>query len=240
MLIGEWNGHGFYQLSLKPVTDLEDGYKWSTVDMINGGSHGYETSPVFAGASTNFAMYEAIQPGWNEVSIFPYLMDASNNDIVVLVKKESEIIATSWRRAFFEVETDAEVGPDTIDLRIEGENLGWGVPGLSIRAIVFREDGSRRVHNWSLGTLEPLGSIEFIRSVPNDAGAPVLSVIVELNWESGRQVFQAWPKETEPPWYTWPVFRSSVGSMIALVVVWVGAPMLFQAWRDTRRSRPLS
>ena len=32
-------------------------------------------------------------------------------------------------------------------------------------------------------------------------------------------------------------FRSFVGSMIALVVAWVGAPMLFRAARDARRGR---
>ncbi len=80
-------------------------------------------------------------------------------------------------------------------------------------------------------------SLDFEQTIANGGESPVVSVIMELDWGSGRQMFQAWPEEPEPPWYTWPVFRSSVGAMIALVVVWVGAPMLLQGWRDSRRSR---
>ena len=237
MLIGRWNDHGFYQMGVAPMTDLDEGYEWSMVDMVNGGSHGYEVSPTFAAATTNFAMYKAVQPGWNEVSVFPFLFDASNKDIEVLVKKESEIIATSWRRTFFEAEAHAQIDDEAIHLRLEGENQGWGAPNLAIRAMVFREDRSRNIHSWSQGALDPLSSVDFRETIPNEEDSPIVSVIVELDWASGRQVFQAWPENPRRPWYTWGIFHSSVGSMIALVVVWVGAPMLFRALRDARRAR---
>ena len=241
LLIARWNGHGFYQLSLEPLTDLDGGFKWSMVDMVNGGSHGYETTPTFAAASTNFAMYKAVQPGWNEVSIAPFLFDASNKDIDVLVKKESEIIATTWRRAFFEAKARTEVDTDEIHLQLDAENQGWGAPKLTIEAMVFHEGGSRRVHSWGQGPLEPLTSVDFEQTIANEGESPVVSVIMELDWRPGRQMFQAWPKEPGQPWYTWSIFRSSIGSMIALVVVvWVRAPMLFRAWRDSRRNKPSS
>ena len=155
----------------------------------------------------------------------------------MLVKKESEIIATSWSRAFIDAEARAEVDDHAIRLEIEGENRGWGAPNLTVRAIVFREDGSRGVHSWDHGPLEPRGSVDFRETILNEGPSPLVSVMIELDWESGRQIFQAWPEEPWRPWYTWGVFRSSVGSMIALVVVWVGAPMLFHAARDARWGR---
>ena len=236
-LIGEWNGYGFYQLKLKPLADLDGGYKWSMVDMVNGSSHGYETSPTFTAASTNFAMYKAVTPGWNEVSIYPFLFDASNKDVRIIVKKESEIVATSWGPPSFEGNAGAELKDGAIHLWFSGENQGWGAPGLEVQATVFREDGSIHPHSWDLGPLQPLGSVGFQQTIPNKHESPVLSVFMELDWGSGRQPFLAWPKEPEPPWYTRAVFRSAIGAMIALVVVWVGGPMLFRAVREARRAR---
>ena len=215
--------------------DLDGGYKWSMVDLVNGGSHGYETSPTFAAASTNFAMYKAVQPGWNEVSITPFLFDAGNKDIKVIVKKESEIVVTSWKRPSFEGEVVAKVKDDAIELHLEGENQGWGAPRLVVNAVVFRESGIRRVHTWDLGPLEPLGSVNLERSILNEHESPVVSVVMELDWGSGRQAYLAWPEESESPWYTRGVFRSSIGAMIALVVLWVTGPMLFEAAREARR-----
>ena len=235
LLIGEWNGHGFYQLKLKPLSDLDGGYRWSMVDMVNGGSHGYEITPTFAGASTNFAMYKAVQPGWNEVSIHPFLFDASNKNVKIIVKKESEIVVTSWRRPSFEGDAVGEVKDDAIHLRVEGENQGWGAPGLVVQARVFREDGSIRTHTWDQGPLEPLGSVKFEQTILNDHESPVVSVVIELDWGSGRQAFVAWPEESGSPWYAWGIFRSAIGVMIALVVVWVGGPMLFRAVREARQ-----
>lgn len=203
MLIGQWNNQGFYQMGVTPMTDLDRGYRWSMVDMVNGGSHGYETTSIFAASSTNFAMYKAVQPGWNEVSVYPLLFDANNKDAEVVVKKESEIIATSWRRAFFKAETRAEIHGDTIHLELEGENQGWGAPDLSVRAMVFREDGSRQIHSWDHGPLEPRGSVDLEETIPNEGDSPVVSVTMELEWESGRQMFQAWPEEPGRSWYTW-------------------------------------
>ncbi len=239
-LHGLWNGHGFYDLGLKPLSDLDGGYEWSVVDMVNGGSHGYETTPTFAGASTNFAMYKAVRPGWNEVSITPFLFDAGNKDIRVIVKKESEIVVTSWRRPSFEAKAVAEVKDDAIRLRVEGENQGWGSPGLAVRAEVFREDGGIRSHAWDQGPLEPLGRVNFEQTIPNDHESPVAGVMIWLDWGSGQHPYLAWPEESGPPWYTHEVFRheifqSSIGAMIALVVVWVGGPMLFRAVREARR-----
>ena len=235
-LIGEWNGYGFYQLKLKRLSDLDGGYKWSMVDMVNGGSHGYETSPTFAAASTNFAMYKAVRPGWNEVSIYPFLFDASNKNVRIIVKKESEIVATSWKPTSFDASASAEFKDEAIHLRIEGENRGWGALGLVVQAMVFREDGSIQPHTWDQGPLEPLSPMRFEQTIPNKHESPVVSVVMELDWGAGNQAYLAWPKEPVPPWYTRAIFRSSIGDMIVLVVVWVGGPMLFRAVRDARRA----
>ena len=240
-LMGLWNGYGFYGLGLKPLSDLDGGYKWTMVDMVNGGIHGYEITPTFAAASTNFAMYKAVRPGWNQVSMHSVFSDASDRDMnaiedfKVIVKKDSEIVVTSWRRPSFEGKAVAEVEDDAIRLKVEGENQGWGSPGLTVRAEIFREDGSIGTHSWNQGPLEPLGAVKFEQTIPNEHESPVVSVVTWLDWGSGQRPYLAWPEESGPSWYTHGIFRSAIGAMIALVVVWVGGPMLFRAVREARR-----
>ena len=94
-LRGNWNGRSFYQFKMKRLGDHDAGFKWSTVDLINGGSHGYELSDTFRSASTNIAQFRSIQGGLNEVTVSLNLAGASNKEIKAVVKKESEIIATS-------------------------------------------------------------------------------------------------------------------------------------------------
>ena len=53
------------------------------VDLVNGGSSGYETGSTFSAKSTNIASYRAIQAGWNEMTTRLDLMDASNKGIQV-------------------------------------------------------------------------------------------------------------------------------------------------------------
>ncbi len=86
------------------------------VDLVNGGSSGYETGSTFSAKSTNIASYRAIQAGWNEITARLDLMDASNKDIQVVIKKESEILATAWTPASIEAQARAEINEDTMDV----------------------------------------------------------------------------------------------------------------------------
>ena len=236
-LVATWNGYGFHLTPMTPLTDLDGGFQWAVVDLVNGGSHGYETTPTFVAASTNFAMYKAVRGGWNGVSIYLDHGDASNKDMEALIKKESEIIATSWRRAYIEGDAWAKVNDDGIHLRVEGENVGWGAPELTVRAMIFREDGSSQFESWHRGPLGPLAPGQFREALPHDNDSPVVGIGIKLDWGSGSRTFRAWPPEPGQPWYTRSLFRSTIGGMIALVVVWIGAPMLYQALRQSRRQR---
>ena len=71
------------------------------------------------------------------------LMDASNKGIQVVIKKESEILATAWNPASIEAQARAEINEDTIDVSVEGKNNGWHAPHLTVRTLVFRQDGVR-------------------------------------------------------------------------------------------------
>lgn len=129
----------------KPLDFGNSSYRNKT----KGGSYGYETSPVFRAASSNFATYRAVQGGWNELSLTLDLLDASNKDIQVLVKKESEIIATSWQPAFIEAKARAEIDGEVIRLKVDGRNSGWHTSSLEIQAMMFYKDGSRKSPSWN-------------------------------------------------------------------------------------------
>ena len=80
-LHGRWNGKAFYHLKAKRVSDLDGGFEWSMVDMVNGSSHGYETGDRFAARSTNFAQIDSVQPGVNELPFALGLLNASSPNI---------------------------------------------------------------------------------------------------------------------------------------------------------------
>ena len=95
-LNGRCNEHAIYQFKVKRVTDLDDGFQWSMVDEVNGSSLGYELGESFRASSSNVAQIDAVTGGWNEVGLSLRLRDAGNDDIRVVISKESEIVATSW------------------------------------------------------------------------------------------------------------------------------------------------
>ena len=99
-----------------------------------------------------------------------------------------EKIAAEGLITSFEAEADAEARNEAIHLRINGKNGGWGVPDLVVRAEIFREDGSVRKYQWDEDSVEPLGSVKFEQSIPNDEDSPVVSVVMWLDWGAGRQL----------------------------------------------------
>ena len=231
-LVAKWNEGTVYSLVTKRPSDLDEGFRWSMVDLVNGGSSGYETGPTFSARSTNIASYRSIHAGWNEITTRLDLMDASNKDIQVLIKKESEILATSWNPASIEVQARAEINEGTIDVSVKGKNIGWHAPNLTVRILVFRENGVRQVYPSEKGPLEPLATLRFDEVVPNEGASPIALILAELVWSTGNEVIQAWPLEPAPPWYSSLIFRSTYGGMIALIVIWVGIPRLFRAMRE--------
>ena len=232
-LIAEWNEGTVYSLVTERPSELDEGFIWSMVDLVNGGSSGYETGPTFTAKSTNIASYRSIRVGWNEITVRLDLMDASNKDIQVLIKKESEILATAWNPASIEAQARAEIRDDTIDVSVRGKNNGWHAPHLTVRTLVFRQDGTRQVYISEKGLVEPLATVSFDEVVPNEGAFPIALILTELAWGTGNEVIQAWPLEPTPPWYSNLAFRAIYGSMIALVVIWVGTPALFRALRKT-------
>ena len=233
-LVAKWNEGTVYSLVTKRPSNLDEGFSWSMVDLVNGGSSGYETGSTFSAKSTNIASYRAIQAGWNEITARLDLMDASNKDIQVVIKKESEILATAWTPASIEAQARAEINEDTIDVSVEGKNNGWHAPHLTVRTLVFRQDGVRQVYTSRKGFVDPLATVNFDEVVPNEGASPIALILTELAWGTGNEVIQAWPLEPTRPWYSSLAFRSTLGSMIALVVLWVGTPVLFRALRQSR------
>ena len=99
-----------------------------------------------------------------------------------------EKIAAEGLITSFEAEADAEARNEALHLRINGKNGGWGVPDLVVGAEIFREDGSVRKYQWDEDSVEPLGSVKFEQSIPNDEDSPVVSVVMWLDWGAGRQL----------------------------------------------------
>ena len=129
-LRGRWNGSAFYQLKVKRVTDLDEGFQWSMADVYNGASVGYEVGSRFAGASSNVAQMSSIEPGLNELRISLGLLDASNKGLVVLVRKDSAVVVSSWRPALLRPLVKSSIDGDRVSITVKGENQGWATPKL--------------------------------------------------------------------------------------------------------------
>ena len=113
------------------------------------------------------------------------------------------------------------LGPD-----VKGENLGWKGHNLKVIVYVWREKGREKL-TWDGLALEPLAPFEFEAIIPNPGGAPV-PMDASLDWGGGREHIPVWPEERESRWFERSPFRSVGVVLLAVVVVWVGVPML---WR---------
>ena len=239
-LYGSWNSEAVYQFKTKRLTDLDDGFHWSMVDMVKGGSHGYETTSSIGVSSTNFAQIGAIKEGWNEVTISLGLRDATNENIRVIVSKESEIIATSWEPTSFDWSATVDNNGDTLDLRVEGENLGWQAHDLVATALVWRDIGTgydRESYSWPLGSLQPMASFGVDRAISNGGKEKVYRIDVELEWGAGRDFITAWPPVVDTPkpsLFNNSIFRSTIGILVSVVVLWVGIPALVYSVRHRK------
>ena len=99
---------------------------------------------------------------------------------------------------------------------------------------MWRETGGEKF-SWDGLSLEPLAPFEFETVIPNPEGRRV-SMNATLDWGGGRQNMFVWPIQREKPWFERAPFRSVGGVLLAVVVVWVGAPIL---WRLVFPSREL-
>ena len=57
--------------------------------------------------------------------------------------------------------------------------------------------------------------------------------MAELDWGTGQDILQAWPPPARPPFYSHRIFRSGIGAMVAMVILWVGIPTLLWAARES-------
>ena len=153
------------------------------------------------------------------------LTDASNKAINAIVSKKSEIIATTWQPTLFDGRSQVDFENESILLKIKGRNLGWKGHSLSVIVNAWRETG-REALVWDSMTLEPLAPFEFEAIIPNPGGASV-PLDATLDWEGGRKHIPIWPPAPEDPeWYARAPFLSTAGALLAVIVLWVGIPLL--------------
>ena len=235
-LYGGWNGEAVYQFKTKRLSDLDEGFHWSMVDAVNGGSHGYESGPTMVVTSTNFAQIKSVKEGWNELSLFLGLLDASNREVRVLISKESEIVATRWGPAHVVGSATADVRGDAIDVLVEGRNMGWDAHDLEVKVIAWN-GYDPEVHDLRLGGLERSEPFELRQVVPWRHEDPPVRVDVEVDWGTGRGYYIAWdPNAPSGSWFLqeYRIFGSTIGMVVSVVGLWVTVPWL---WGKLRRVR---
>ena len=119
------------------------------------------------------------------------LRDAGNDDIRVVISKESEIVATSWQPTSIDGRSEAEVQGNVIDLAVEGRNRGWAAPELS--ATVLAWNGSHQDQfTWDLGPLGPLDTFDLNEELVLEPGREPHRIDVELDWGTGRDSYTVW------------------------------------------------
>ncbi len=237
-LYGIWNEGAVYQFQTERLNSTDQGFEWSMVDLVNGASAGYELTPSMSVASSNVAQFRSITPGPNELELFLQLSDASNKDIRVVVSNESSIFATSWQPTFIDGKAEVDIDGETATLRIQGKNLGWGAPHLSTRAIIWTE-GKQETFNHSIAPLPPLGDVLVEEHFTRNTDHAPERIDVELDWGSGRTFFlvlDASQPTGRIPLIDNAIFRSTIGVMVATVILWVSLPMLVSQIRRARQS----
>ena len=235
-LNGRWNDKAIYQFKVKRVTDLDNGFQWSMVDAVNGSSLGYELSETLRASSSNIAQTSAVTGGWNEVGLSLGLRDAGNDGIRVVTSKESDIVATTWDPTFIEGRAEAKVQDNIVDLAVDGRNLGWAAPHLSATALVWSGPHHDRF-KWDLGPLDPLGTFELNERLVLSPGREPHRIDVELDWGTGRHFYIVWDTSkvsASSRFIGHRAFRSTVGVMVAIIVLWVCVPALVSGVRQVR------
>ena len=146
-------------------------------------------------------------------------------------------MVTDMQPTYIQAEADAALNGKQVAVSVWGRNLGWATYHLEVQAQVFHEGGTHQTQRWPVGQLEGREEFNFSESFTLDddiSRAPVQQVLAQLHWGTGQQTLQAWPPPLRPPFYNHPVFRSGVGAMVAVVVLWVGVPAVLRALRHSR------
>ena len=138
-LNGRWNDKAFYQFKAKKDHDLDSGFRWSMVDIVNGHNQGHELTDSVRVASTNIVQVKAIKEGDNELRFSLGLRDATNGDISAVIHKESEVMVTSWQPTFVDGSAKAKVNDNIVDVQLKGKNLGWGAHSLTAKVLIWSD-----------------------------------------------------------------------------------------------------
>ena len=81
--------------------------------------------------------------------------------------------------------------------------------------------------------MAPLGRFEFQERVA--LKHPPDRVDLVLDWGGGCQFYVVWDSSEHPPFpFHLPVFRSTLGLVVAVIILWPVVPML---WNSLRRRR---
>lgn len=235
-----WNDRQFYTGRFGRRDDINKGFWWIAIERVHtphdsGG--GIELGEKIRLATSQFGLLWSLREGWNDVIVYLNFIPHDDKSVgQALIKKESQVIAVNWQPTDVQGEARTRIDDDGVRLDFRGRNLGRLAADFSIKAQVFREDGSHRAYDWPQGTLLTHSEVEFRETIAHEDDSPVNSIIMELDWGAGYRLLPAWPPEAGPSWYDRlpSPLRSGVGAMVALVVLWVGLPAL---WRQVRQAR---
>lgn len=236
-LYGIWNEGALYQFQTERLDSTDQGFGWSMADLVNGASAGYELTPSMSVASSNMAQIGSITPGPNELELFLQLSYASNKDVRVVVSRESSIFATSWQPTYIDGKAEVDIDGETAQLKLEGKNLGWGAPRLNIRTIIWTE-GKQEEFYHIIAPLPPLGDVAVERDFTRNTRHAPERIDVELDWGSGRTFFLVLDSDQSTsriPFIDNAIFRSTIGVMVATVILWVSLPILVSQIRRSRK-----
>ena len=236
-LHGLWNDNAVYQFQTEGPSAWDSGYKWSMVDLVNGYSSGYELTDKMSVSSSNVAQISSISGGRNSLEIFLQSSDASNKNIRVVVSKESNVFATSWQPTQIDGKADVDIDGNIALVNVQGKNLGWGAPRLTATTIIWT-NGEKELFNTEIAPLAPLADFQTEEAFTRSTKQKPERIDVELDWGSGRTyylVLHTTKPVNQATLFNNPIFRSTIGLLIASVVLWISVPVLISRIRQYRQ-----
>jgi hypothetical protein len=245
-LYAKWNGSTVYQFKAKPVSDdwIDGAFEWSIVDAVSGGAAGTELGGRFDGQSANFATYDAIKPGRNELSLELDLAFASESDVRVAILPESTIISTSnGPSALALISSNVEVGDGQIKWHFRGQNPGIATSSASGQLLLSYVGGGIGRHPVALPQdIASKGEVEGRGQAPLGKDQKVKSATLVLRWSTGEAAYSVYPTRSRtwadalPPLPIVPLL------LLSVALIWITTPAflrtLHQAFLSDDHGRP--
>ena len=191
-------------------------------DAVFGSSRAYEVGEVVTARSSNVATVPGVGTGGPTVLNLELELPSNDSSTTVRVSRNSEIFATQWQPAEFDISPRASFEGTSLVVDVKARNRGWLTPSTSISAVAMFPDGSREEFaGTDRGPVGPLGETRISEAFP--ISREPTAVIVTFEWGNGmgQRSFDVELSKPPPSWVSKTLLGGYWLAVVAVGVAWV-------------------